>query len=157
PDPTWVDASAADPESAASRYCEDEVKNPAAARVKAWAAAVVEDGGVGAARVFEGVGQDGKEIKVILGSDGLREFPDRASVPRQARWRKGLYSDAGVADQIGQQMAPVKAAAQLIIRRMPLNLNQLDQHACYKPALFAPEVPTAFDAFLQAGEVFAGK
>ncbi len=60
---------------------EEEINDPAAADVRPWTAAVFQDGGVGAAGVFEGVGEKGKAVEGMLVVDTSRQADNRCGEP----------------------------------------------------------------------------
>jgi hypothetical protein len=56
-----------------SALAEEQVENPAATDVRTGATAMAEDVAVGAAGVFEGVGEDGEAVKVTIGVNLLSQ------------------------------------------------------------------------------------
>ena len=67
--------------SPASFFPKQQIQEPTTADVFAAAAAVAEDGGVGAAGVFEGVGEERQAVEGAGVVDGLGHLADRAVVP----------------------------------------------------------------------------
>src|SRR4051794_20843562 len=63
------------------RLPQQEIDDPAAAHVFARLAAVVEDLGVGAASVFEGIGEDGEAVKGAIFVNPSRQLRDRITQP----------------------------------------------------------------------------
>src|SRR5262249_47782208 len=63
------------------RLAEDEVHDPAAADVRPRPAAVVEEGGVGAAGDFQGVGEDGEALEGTFVIDALGQGDDGGREP----------------------------------------------------------------------------
>src|SRR5262249_31805002 len=66
---------------ASLRLAEEEIDDPAATDVRPGAAAVVEDGAVGAAGVFERVGKYGQVVEVIMVVDVRGKGRQESSVP----------------------------------------------------------------------------
>ena len=64
-----------------SRLAQQHIDDPAAADVFAGLAAVVEDVGVGTARFFQSVGEDGQAVKCTLVVDCLGEFCNGGVIP----------------------------------------------------------------------------
>jgi hypothetical protein len=72
-----------------------EIDDPAAADVRTGSAAVLQDGGVGAAGVFQGVGEEREMIEVTILIDGLRELLHGRG---RASWVEGQEAE-GVAEE----------------------------------------------------------
>ena len=63
-----------------------QIHHPAATHMRAVAAAVGEDLGIGAAGFFEGIGEDGEAVEGAVGVDALGDLGDGGLVPvRQGR------------------------------------------------------------------------
>jgi hypothetical protein len=60
---------------------QDRIDDPAAADVRSWTAAVVEDSGSGAAGVFQGVGQDRQAVERASLVEFLGKLRDQALIP----------------------------------------------------------------------------
>ena len=52
-------------------FSQDQIDDPAATDMLAGLLAMIEDVGIGAAGVFESVGEDGKKVEGAVGVDGL--------------------------------------------------------------------------------------
>src|SRR4051812_20617851 len=64
---------------------EDQIQRPAAAHVRPRRAQVREDGVVGEAGVFEGVGEDRQAVEGAIGVDAFGELWDDAIIPGSPR------------------------------------------------------------------------
>ena len=76
-----------------SAFSQQQIDDPAAADVFAVVAAVREDVGVGAAGVFEGVGQQRQAVEGAGVVNRLRHLADRAIVPGEPRSRRGRWME----------------------------------------------------------------
>ena len=75
-----------------------QVDDPAAANVLAGLPAMIQNVGVGAAGVFEGVGEDGEAVEGTVGVDGFGELRDGGGEPRAIE----VDGAEGVADNFSQ-------------------------------------------------------
>src|SRR4051794_13148993 len=84
------------PVASGSTPAGQQVEQPATANVWPWPSAVVQDAGVVAARVLQGVGQDGQVVEATVLVDGIGEGRDGGRPPG------GIEGDGaeGVADDV---------------------------------------------------------
>src|SRR5262245_47192542 len=104
-------------------FSETIINDPAAADVRPRPAAVGEAGGVGAAGLFQGVGQDRQAVEGAVVVDGLRQLWDSAVLPRQPGG-VGNRRAEWVAENIAEDWQRVQDVGMPVEEWVPLGKNQ---------------------------------
>src|SRR4051812_47354832 len=85
-----------------SRPSSQKIKTPTPPHVRPLSPAVLQDLGIGAACIFEGVGENGHPLESAFVVDRLGEVANRALVPGQPRGVEGDGPERVAEDTTGQ-------------------------------------------------------
>jgi hypothetical protein len=88
-----------------SLFAQNQINHPTTAHMLALLAAVVQDIGISAACLFEGIGEDGETIESTFAVDGLREPANNPVLPINYTGFDDGRLTKGIAGYISQQVA----------------------------------------------------